>query len=55
MQLVEQYTLWVDDMRTALEKKNKTLEQKNLEIQKLSYENEKYTTVYEKSKPKKDG
>ena len=42
MQLVEQYTFWVNDARFEVEEKNRQLEGKALEIAMLSKENEKY-------------
>ena len=43
------------ELRTEVEEKNKKLEDKNLVMNKLSKENDKYNSVNEKTTKKKDG
>ena len=45
MKMFEQYNLWVEDARADIEEKQKHLDTKNLEIQMLSRENEKYMII----------
>ena len=45
MKMFEQYNIWVEDARADIEEKQKLLDIKNLEIQMLSRENEKYMII----------
>ena len=49
------YTEWIVELRSEVEEKNKKLEDKNLIMNKLSKENDKYNWVTEKTTKKKDG
>ena len=49
------YTSWIVELRSEVEEKNKKLEDKNLIMNKLTQENDKYNTINEKTTKKKDG
>ena len=55
MELLGQYTSWIEDLRSEVEEKNRKLEEKNLVMNKLSKENDKYNSLTEKTNKKKDG
>ena len=55
VELIGQYTSWIEDLRFEVEEKNKKLEEKNLVMNKLSKENDKYNALTEKTNKKKDG
>ena len=52
---MEQYTGWIEDLRNEVETKNQKLEEKNLVMNQLSKENDKYNALTEKTTKKKDG